>query len=312
MQDFLSINNTLKRTFEKVYTCNTITVIEPLVKKHDIGAGRARKCRFCNGARPDVKFSHQSHALPMMMGNRSIVDSLECDNCNKIFGMKLEDSFAKYLLPNRPFCRIKGRTGFITYKDEKQRISAENIERVQVTLADDISVKKSIIDNVPVLEFNLVRQPYSPVAIYKTLIKIAISFMSNRDHQKFPGLKKWLLEDEHVGRNGIASEVLEWELSGPANPDKFSVMLAKARVKYRKTHCRYLLVLRFSNFQYQIPIMDQRMGVKLKSLQFIFAPILIGDEYISEHGNSFSPQFKKWNSSEVIRGEEVEIKVAYK
>lgn len=247
-----------------------------------------------------------------MMGNRSIVDSLECDSCNKIFGIKLEDSFAKYLLPHRPFCRIKGRTGFITYKDRRQRISAENIERVRVTLADNISLKKSIVDKVSILEFSLVRQPYSPIAIYKTLIKIAISFMSNRDHQKFPGLKTWLLEEEHVERNGIPSDVLEWELSGPANPDKFSVMLAKARVKYRKSHCQYMLVLRFSNFQYQIPIMDQRVGLKLKPLQFICAPILLGDEYISEHGDSFSPQFKKWNSSEVIRGEEVEIKMAYK
>ncbi len=312
MQNFLSTNNTLKRAFEKAYVCDTITVIEPLEKKHDIGAGSVRKCRFCNGARPNVKFSHQSHALPMMMGNRSIVDSLECDNCNKVFGIKLEDSFAKYLLPNRTFCRIKGRTGFVTYKDERQRISAESIERVRVTLTDNISIKKSIIDNTSVLEFTLVRQPYSPIAIYKTLIKIAISFMSKRDHQKFPRLKEWLLEEEHVKRNGISSDVLEWELSGPANPDKFSIMLAKARVKYRKTHCRYMLVLRFSNFQYQIPIMDQRMCVKLKPLKFIFAPILLGDEYISEHGDSFTPQFKKWNSSEIIRGEEVEIKMAYK
>lgn len=46
MQDFLSLNNSLKRAFEKVYACRAITVIEPLAAKYDIGAGRTKNVDF--------------------------------------------------------------------------------------------------------------------------------------------------------------------------------------------------------------------------------------------------------------------------
>jgi hypothetical protein len=308
MQSFLSLNNRLKREFDKVYTTRTLTVIEPLAKKYDIGIRQSKKCRFCRRKRPDVKFSNVSHAPPMMMGNRSIVDSRECDSCNHLFGKKLEDSFAKYLLPYRPLMRIKGRSGFAAYKDQTQRITAESVNHVSVDLADDATLSRPIVDGEEKLAFSLRRQPYVPIAIHKTLVKIAISFMKERDHAKFPGLKNWILEENHSVRYGVCEEVLEWQFGGPANPDKFSILVAKARVKYRKTHCRYMLVLRFSNFQYQIPIMDERWCANVKpARKFIYAPILIGDSYLSEYGDEFTFEFKRLNTLDAVRGEEVEL-----
>ncbi|OLY93656.1 HNH endonuclease [Cnuella takakiae] len=57
-----------------------------------------KKCRFCKSKFPDVKFKSVAHAIPEYTGNKSLIATFECDNCNQYFS-KLESEFANFMLP---------------------------------------------------------------------------------------------------------------------------------------------------------------------------------------------------------------------
>ncbi|MBX3075785.1 hypothetical protein KF707_22440 [Candidatus Obscuribacterales bacterium] len=83
-----------------------------------VTGGGLQTCRYCERSEPDVQFKTDCHVLLEAIGNRHLFAEDECDSCNKLFGLGIEDHFAKWSLPYRVISCIKGKKGYPSIKRE--------------------------------------------------------------------------------------------------------------------------------------------------------------------------------------------------
>jgi len=157
-----------------------------------------RKCRFCGRSCPEVTFKMKAHAIPELLGNKTIISMNECDTCNTHFS-KFEDSLSKYLLLYNSIMRIKGKKGVPSYKskDKTARIdSNDGIVNIYQQIGNDeiINLTK---DNKA--EISAIRQPYIPIYVYKAFVKMAISTMPYEIANYFGDTREWLLGNNPPG-----------------------------------------------------------------------------------------------------------------
>lgn len=157
-----------------------------------------RQCKYCGKKSPEVKFQMLAHAFPEAIGNRWLIDCWECDTCNELFSRVIEDDLGKFLLPQRTLSGIRGKKGIPTYKtkDGKTRIeSKSNVIKISAREGgNDVvvdEVKKSIV-------FHLVRQPYTPMGVFKCFVKMALAVMPATELKLCKHLVKWISEEQHT------------------------------------------------------------------------------------------------------------------
>lgn len=150
------------------------------------------------------------------------------------------------------------------------------------------------------LRFQVLRQPYYPTAIHKTLIKMALVMMPDDDHRQFDYLKSWLLSKNHKPGLSGTVPVIEWEISGGVNPNKITCIVAKVREASQESTYRYQFIFQYGNFQYQfvIPLPEECGHDK----DFVYAPVFLPDEHFRIFGPS-DYQVKHFNSSDREFGE---------
>ena len=158
------------------------------------------------------------------------------------------------------------------------------------------------------LRFQVLRQPYYPTAIHKTLIKMALVMMPDDDHRQFDYLKSWLLSKNHKPGLSGTVPVIEWEISGGVNPNKITCIVAKVREASQESTYRYQFIFQYGNFQYQfvIPLPDECGHRK----DFVYAPVFLPDEHFRVFGPS-DYQEKHFNSPDRVRGEKLSILLQY-
>ncbi|WP_053184898.1 HNH endonuclease [Pseudomonas thivervalensis] len=308
IEGFINSNAKRREAFFNVYETSISTIRSPEQKKESLGLNEVLIYRYCGKEPPEGKFKEVSHAIPIFLGNKTIIDRLECDNCNHHFGDHLEDSFAKYLNPFRPFQRTRGRSGIPTYKDQDLRISASSQDHVDIYMLADQELSSLQMQGENKLKFVLQRQPYYPVAVHKSLIKIAIAMMPSEDHERLAVLKQWLLmKDNQPIMSNIP--VIEWAASGPINPNRIVCMVGKAREEFRSEYFLYTFIFCYANMQYQliVPVMDEEAG---RNKAFVFAPVLLSDSHFRAYGPCGHVE-KYLDSDQQVRGESVELLLKY-
>ena len=169
---------------------------------HDLGETQSivdyqdKVCRFCGRRYPDVKFRKKAHAISELIGNKEFVLRNECDECNMFFGQKLEDDFGKYLGLGRTLSQIFGKEGVPSYKDKngKWRIDWTDKGLVIQMKQDCVDIEEE--DNNMI--FHAVRDTYTPIAVYKALVKMALSLLPYEKMPFFLDTVAWLKEDSHL------------------------------------------------------------------------------------------------------------------
>jgi len=218
-----------------------------LGKKKFIGNGI--KCRFCENDKSKTTFSNESHAIPRFIGNKRIILRDECDVCNEFFSKNLENHFDKYTKPHRTFGRIKRYTKIPTYKskDKQTRISVDKERDVEIfiPLESDIDMLSNPI-KIP-LDF----EPHIPTAVYKTLVKMALSIIENEDEMlAFKITIKWLLEKDHSKHFMLP---LKMQVQFIENGDTINDFVCLFRRKEGKTEVPYaIFAIGFGSWVYQI------------------------------------------------------------
>lgn len=169
--------------------------IKPLTgKKEYIGESnkKLRVCRFCGLNEGEISllgkkitFEKIAHAISEGLGNKLIVLTEECDECNKKFGAK-EKNLIDFLDFFRVYYGTKGKKGKvkISYKD----LIVERIEKSKLGALDKITEKANQNEYVTVITSPLencndfisereIELPnrFIPLEIYKTLIKYFLS-----------------------------------------------------------------------------------------------------------------------------------------
>lgn len=150
-----------------------------------------RRCLFCGGTVPEVKFSKIAHAVSETIGNKSLFSHFECNQCNEAFGEFFEDSLGKYLLPFKIVSQIYGKKKQLTAKDMPQdkQLSFGTYQiqlNKNVPVLKDIPVKGLIIENPSAdilaitddgFKLNIPRQHYVPELVYCAFLKMAYSLL---------------------------------------------------------------------------------------------------------------------------------------
>ncbi|AMP13289.1 HNH endonuclease [Collimonas pratensis] len=220
--------------------------------KHD-GTGR---CRYCGKSAPEVTFRSKSHAFPEQIGNKTLIDPAECDACNRHFGKMLDDDFAKWTQPWRTVLRVNGGSGVPTTRSRDQKIRIEATSATNLTLSVPAADERHAVDvNTKRLRILVDRPTYTPMGVFKCLVKMALSVMPEAYASECSHLKKWILETSHTFESYPYHplNVLLQLIPGPM-PNRL-ISCALLRRKNEASRTPYMMfVLQFANVLLQIAL----------------------------------------------------------
>ncbi|MFL1478263.1 HNH endonuclease [Pseudomonas grimontii] len=265
----------------------------------------AKVCKYCGKGRGETTFRNESHAIPLALGNHTLVDSLECDKCNKHFSDYLEDSFLKFTLPHRIINTIRGRKN-PKYKDEFFEITFSSRGNIEVNILKEGvgQIDLEEVETGHILKYTFTRQAYRPVAVYKMFVKIALALMPDTDRSRLELLKNWILAKDYT-RMFSGVPVLKYEFQGAFNPERLKCGLFKVKDEFEGVYFKYILVLVFGNLQYSVVIPDPISEENVSKTLLAF-PALLDRATIEECGEP-SYEHLHFESEEVVKGEKVDI-----
>lgn len=147
-----------------------------------------RQCRFCGNKSPYASFHKIAHIIPELLGNHYLVSDYECDDCNEKFG-RYENDFSNYLGIVRTIQSAKGKkqpkfkpNKHISMETVNDPIDGEIVEIKRNDPTDNV-FEFDKETNQTTIHFKLL--PYTPLKIYKCLLKIALSILDERDMQNY-------------------------------------------------------------------------------------------------------------------------------
>lgn len=211
----------------------------------------SKKCRFCDNEKDSDKFSNDSHAIPQFLGNKQLILSDECDDCNKFFSETLEDHLDKFTKPYRVFATIKGANKVPKYKSKNKNSWVESGSDVPIKLftVRDCGFITNETNNSCVLNFDI--EPHVPAAVYKALVKIGISLITDLNElPQFATTIQWIKDAEH-SRHLIKPLSLMMTFIPGIRPQK-NVTACLLRCKTIGQVPYAILVLGFGNWIYQV------------------------------------------------------------
>lgn len=238
-----------------------------LTEKEFLGPKENRKCRFCGRSEPEVKFRKIAHAIPESIENNNLFSNYECDVCNKEFGDTIESDFSNYLFPGRIASCILGKKGTITYKfNDNNRIDVQN-GKWNITTDNTVKLIEEIDDHT--LQFNIKRQPYIPINVYKALVKMALTVMPEEEIVNFEDTIKWLQNDKNSVEDCFGQTVISRFFPGI---EKFPFIKASLFKRKNDTDITpaYQFLLCFSNYYFQIVVPCFKKDIHLDGKTFSF------------------------------------------
>lgn len=212
-----------------------------------------KRCRFCGKGKDETSFKNVSHAIPEFLGNHQLILLNECDECNKLFSENLEDHLDKYTKPYRTLAHVKGKNKIPSYKskNELSRISAGKDVEIEFWQQPGSDMLTNETPNS--MKFKLEFESYIPVAVYKALVKIALSLIEDqKELEAFKMTIKWILETDHSKHFMLPLEMLTTYIPG-FQPIK-SLFAFLFRRKEGKSVPYAILVIGFGNWIYQIHV----------------------------------------------------------
>jgi hypothetical protein len=161
-----------------------------------LGDKENKVCRFCEKDKTETSFSNVSHAIPELIGNKKLIAHYECDVCNEKFSKMLESHFGNYMNLWHTISQVKGKKKIPSFKtvNDKSRIDIKDTLKIE-DYQDDSIVK--IYEENKTISITAKRRSYVPIAVYKTLTKMALTIMPEDQLGKFKNTLAWINEEDH-------------------------------------------------------------------------------------------------------------------
>ena len=247
-------------------------------KKRTLEYEAPLSCRFCRRAEPEASFRHQAHAIPESLGNKTILSRHECDDCNDFFGAGIETELGKWSKPARTLARISGANGVPTLKREGP--DGYRIEHKGPTLHLSHYEKHPtffVDEKAKTLRFELKRDRYIPAAVYKALVKIALTMMPATEIENFQEALQWIRDTDH-SRKLFEAPVYYRFQPGPMRGDLiyFSLLRRKTGV----TDVPYaFMVLAYGNDLLQVPLPSPKQDMAIHGKELSFPPFQLPNPF---------------------------------
>lgn len=276
-------------TYKLLYENNNNNIIQD--QKQNV-------CRFCLRDLRFTSFKNESHAISHCLGNKTIVLLNECDKCNSYFGDTFENDLASYTLPIRNLNSIKGKKKKPKYKSNDKKTILESVKEKErflkiLTQKDSSFIEYEKENNCFKLEFDI--EPYTPLNVYKSLVKMALSVMPEEYLEKFKLTKLQILNDHSEYKhflekkdpellkllNGIKElpvfgQLVSTYLMVISPFDKTHVYLYLNEEDRKHPNC--IFIIAFGNVIYQIAIASD---LEYTTLNPTLQPLLFLPSYIS-------------------------------
>lgn len=219
-----------------------------------LGTKGEGKCRFCLKIFPEVTFRNEAHAIPESIGNKSLFSYYECDSCNALFGKGIENDFGNWSKPIRTMLRVRGKNGVPSIKktNGEWRIdgSPEGLKigpnPEAVPFQDDRENKRLI--------FTLERDPYIPVAVLKTFIKMGLSIFPEEDMESFDFARRWILSEDHTVGAISKQTLIHTFMPGALSSDFITLMTYRRKAdELLVPHAFFVVAVANEMFQVFLP-----------------------------------------------------------
>lgn len=220
-----------------------------------LGDKNHKKCRFCSKTEPDVTFKSVAHAIPEFTGNKKLFTYYECDACNSKFSKLFESHMANYMNLWHTFSQVRGKGGVPSFKTIHQKKSRVDVGETNVEIENHEGDPIATIDEEKkTITFTAKRASYIPIAIYKCLVKMALTIMPDSELHNFKTTLKWINEDDHsVSAFDLKSLIALMSIAPGAKPYSFtSCMLFKRKDNPPENVPYMLFLLAYGNFAFQI------------------------------------------------------------
>ncbi|MEE9905144.1 MAG: hypothetical protein K4305_06950 [Chlorobium sp.] len=210
-------------------------------------------CRFAVNEHPEQTFKQVAHALPEAIGNKSIICAEECDSCNHFFSEHVEVHYDKLAKVYRQIAQIKGKKKVPSYKTKDKRS--------RIDVSDRVMIKQTVGSNMVEIDqegktvtINYEIEPYVPAAVYKTLVKMALSVMPRPLLDSFEAANRWICNPDHTKDLMTPLMIDETFIPGPRpNPSPAALLLTrKDSCTQPFPHC--IFVLAYGNIVQQIMV----------------------------------------------------------
>ncbi|MFN3019929.1 HNH endonuclease [Chryseobacterium sp. TY3] len=207
------------------------------------------KCRFCGKDRNQTTFRNESHTFPRFIGNKFVLSEFECDLCNEKFSRTLENDFANFMKLLHNIYSVKGRKGIPTYKRDGIRLENKNGFDFILEGVEDSSVSQKGFSS------KLKSDDFIPIAVYKSLVKMALSMVSESELSKFSKTFEWLQDESHSNKMYHFENLPLFFSQNKNDGQEFdlSVLLFKRKTDNSNIPC-YMFKLLYNLFAFQIYI----------------------------------------------------------
>lgn len=252
-----------------------------------------RSCRFCGKSYPEVTFKNRAHTIPELLGNKVNFSDFECDSCNLKFGT-YENDLANYLGPYRTIAEIPGKHGIPKYKSYRKEMTIEQafngaIDIRTINWDDSNKILSDPITGITRVVTKGV--PYSPINVFKCLLKAAISLTPEAD---LTHLSKSIafLQDENYEPDPVNDWIFtmhQYFTPGNFNNSPFAVYFKKGAQFEKVAAPSLIFVLYVKNLVLQIavPFHDQDSSTYDPRFLYIIPP-LIQENWFKKYGGPFS------------------------
>lgn len=290
--------------FNKYYSVNTYYHINESSSKQILWY-KVYKCRFCKKTAPEVSFKREAHALPHLIGNNLLFTHIECDDCNGKFGRVLETHFANFMHLNHTLTGVKGKKGYPEFKIDNANITTTG----SFINWQDLPNENFNYDlTAGILTITQKMHSYIPIAVYKCLVKMALTIMPESELINFEKTLEWINEDDHKDSKFHFEHL--WLLHGSVSTlERFQDISAIILKRHETTHTDnpYMIFrLTYACFMFLVPIPLGTLDKTISSLIMPYVP----NVFDLEHGfGKMELNAMNCYPTELIKGTEMTIKI---
>lgn len=276
-----------------------------------LGAAEPRICRYCDKGAPDVSFDEKAHALPGLIGNQWLFDLRECDQCNRLFGSTIDAHFGLWSASWRALERTPNREGTSPkYSAYDGSVHIESDDANQRTIVEGTSDagRYTIDPEAGVVDFKLTRRGFAPSAVFKCLVKMAISVAPPEASESLKHLKAWIRGESESSEEFADVPLILLIQVRPTvyAPGRFDFQLLRRKPEAPTDSPYMFFRLRFGGRAYQIalPLLAEDAGQPKDKIPDL--PMLPGDiEAIRDLTQPSEPAQRENMSSSEIQDREV-------
>ena len=216
-----------------------------------------RRCRYCGGVKPENRGWKEAHAVPELVGNKTLIAMDECTDCNTIFS-RLEDDLGKLLHLSRAIMRIKGKGNRVPSFSSKAKKSGLEVKGDRIEIEQYESDPFATYDaERGVLDLQGESQPFVPIAAYKSLVKMGLAVMPPEHFRHFGHAVNWIKNQNHedwAADVGASAQCCFLFQPGPIPPEHAWCMLLGRRAHDAVLpHMLFILTVANQSFQVMLP-----------------------------------------------------------